>query len=332
MSSPLSVKGKFAIVTGGGSGKPPPPSPNQTRAQPPTLKSIGINFAFTKLLLQRGCSVVIGDLSLRPESEALLSQYPYKEGGGGGGDGPSVLFHRTNVTSWPDLASLFARCVSAFGAVDIIVPGAGVFEPPASGFWAPPQTATNRDTPSADPADASPGSYLSLDVNLTHPIRLSQLGIGYWTKRGRPGTLVHVSSIAGHVVGVAHPLYHASKHGLHAFVRSLGPLRDAVGIRVSAIAPAAVNTPLWTEAPDKKHLASPEQDLELSPDAVAAAMLDLCEDPAHGDGTILELMAHGRRRVVPLYHADPPALAPMPWLAAVSADLLGKLKNEGLDV
>ncbi|KAI1738241.1 short chain dehydrogenase [Xylaria scruposa] len=304
--SSLSVEGKFAIVTGGGS---------------------GINLAFSKLLLQRGCSVMIGDLALRPEAKELISQYPHKEGG----SGPSALFHQTDVTSWPQLSSLFEKSLSSFGRVDIIVPGAGVFEPHFSAFWNPPKTATNPDSPSIDPADGEPGSYKSIEINLTHPIRLSQLGIGYWTKNKLPGTLVHTSSIAGHATGLGVPLYFASKHGLHGFVRSLGALRDAVGIRVSAVAPATVQTPLWTDAPDKKHLVE-NRDFELLPEAVAEAMLELCENPEYGNGTILEV-TNGQTRVVPLFNADPPPpRARMPAIVSITTDLLERLKTDGLNV
>lgn len=120
------------------------------------------------------------------------------------------------------------------------MPGAGIFEPAWSSFWHAPKTASNPDTKSHDAAEAEPGTYAVIDVNLTHPIRLSQLAIGHWTQTHRPGCLVHVSSIAGHAFGFGTPLYFASKHGLHAFVRSLGEMRDRVGIRCSAVAPGAV--------------------------------------------------------------------------------------------
>ncbi|KAI8632885.1 short chain dehydrogenase [Xylariaceae sp. FL1651] len=306
--STLSVAGKCAIVTGAGS---------------------GINHAFAELLLQRGCSVVIGDLALRPEAEKLLTEYPYKEGD----SNASAVFHRTDVTSWPQLSSLFDKCLSLFGRVDIIVPGAGLFEPPFSGFWNPPKTATNPNSPSTDSADGEPGSYKQLEVNLTHPIRLSQLGIGYWTKNKMPGTLVHVSSIAGHATGIGTPLYFASKHGLHGFVRSLGSLRDSVGIRVSAIAPGSVKTPMWTEAPDKKHLTRDGKDLTIEPETIAEAMLELCENPEYGDGTILEVI-NDHKRVVPLYNADPPPSRAfeMPDLGIAWSELTEKLKTDGLDV
>jgi NAD(P)-dependent dehydrogenase (short-subunit alcohol dehydrogenase family) len=215
----LSVAGKYAIVTGAGS---------------------GINLEFARALLQRGCSVLIGDLALRPEAQALVNQYPPPAASSGAAPKPHVLFHKTNVASWPQLSSLFDRGVTAFPQVDIVVGGAGIFEPKWSAFWNAPKTATNPDSESSDPADAEPGTYASIDVNLTHPIRLSQLAIGYWMKKQLPGCLVHVSSIAGHSVGIGSPLYFASKSGLHAFVRSLGALKETSNIRVSAVAPGTV--------------------------------------------------------------------------------------------
>ncbi|KAI0426747.1 short chain dehydrogenase [Xylaria sp. FL1042] len=308
MSSNLSVQGKIAIVTGAGS---------------------GINLAFAKLLLQNGCSVAIGDLALRPEAEDLISKFPHKEGG----SGPSAIFHPTDVTSWPALSSLFEKALSSFGRVDIIVPGAGVFEPHFSAFWNPPKTATNPESTSLDSAEGAPGSYKSLDINLTHPIRLSQLGIGYWTKNKLPGTLVCVSSIAGHAAGIGAPLYQTSKHGIHGFVRSMGALKDAVGIRVSAVAPGTVNTPIWTEADDKKHLVKDGRGLEIQPETVAEAMLDLCENPEYGDGTILEVL-NDHKRVVPLYHADPPPpkAFDIPAFATITMEVIERLKTTGLDV
>lgn len=213
----LSVEGKHAVITGGGS---------------------GINLAFARLLLGKGCSVILADLQLRPESEALLDEFPHPPSSPGK---PSALFHKTNVASWPQLASLWSRAVSVFPAVEIVVAGAGVFEPRWSSFWEAPRTeGTNPTSESRDPADGDPGHYAVLDVNLTHPIRLSQLAISHWTQRKEKGCLVHVGSMAGYCASINTPLYFASKHGLHGFVRSLGGLRDELGIRVGLVAPGTV--------------------------------------------------------------------------------------------
>lgn len=209
----LSVAGKHAVITGAAS---------------------GINLAFARLLLSHGCSVVLADLHLRPESQALLDAHPHPPPSSSS-DKPSALFHKTDVTSWPQLSSLWSHALEVFPAVEIVVPGAGIFEPRWSSFWEPPGTSESKD-----PADAEPGHYAVLDVNLTHPIRLSQLAIGHWTRNGQKGCIVHVGSIAGYTSAINTPLYFASKHGLHGFVRSLAGLRDELGIRVGCVAPGSV--------------------------------------------------------------------------------------------
>ena len=99
----MSVEGKTAIITGAGS---------------------GINFSFTKLLLSKGCNVVIADLALRPEAQALLSQYPSSSS-----SGTKAIFQKTDVTDWAQLDKMFEVAISHFGGADIVCPGAGVYEP-----------------------------------------------------------------------------------------------------------------------------------------------------------------------------------------------------------
>lgn len=99
----FSVKGQSAIITGAGS---------------------GINFSFAALLLSHGCSVLIADLSLRPEAEKLVQEYSTKEQ-----DKPRAVFQKTDVTDWPQLKRMFEVGVQEFGKIDIVCPGAGVYEP-----------------------------------------------------------------------------------------------------------------------------------------------------------------------------------------------------------
>ncbi|KAI3540764.1 hypothetical protein CABS03_13714 [Colletotrichum abscissum] len=315
----LSVAGKYAVITGAGS---------------------GINLAFARLLLEKGCSVIIGDLALRHEAQKLLEQYPHPQPGSNtsnnknNSDRPSALFQETNVASWPSLSRLWSSALSSFPQIDIVVPGAGLFEPAWSSFWHPPKTGTNPDSESRDAADAEPGTYAVLDVNLTHPIRLSQLAIGYWTQEGKGGCLVHVSSIAGHAAGIGSPLYIASKHGLHGFVRCMAGMRDRLGIRCSAVAPGAVMTPMWSEDPGKKHMTQGEGvELFLEPEEVARGMLELCENPEYGNGTILEV-SKGATRVVPLYRAEPPSGVGvvLPRLAENAEKVWKKLEGPGLRI
>ncbi|KXJ93927.1 NAD-dependent 15-hydroxyprostaglandin dehydrogenase [Microdochium bolleyi] len=311
-----SVQGKVALITGAGS---------------------GINYEFAKLLLSKGCSVMIGDLAVRPEAQALLDQYPLSSQQQPEAPNRHVsvaLFHKTDVRSWPQLSALWAATLSAFsGRCDIVVPGAGLFEPAWSSFWQAPRTPTNQDSPSRDgDSDGGIGHYALLDVNLVHPIRLSQLAIGHWTTQKQQGDLIHVSSMAGRTAFLAAPMYIASKHGINGFVKSLGALRDSLGIRVSAVAPGAVNTPMWADDPTKASISDGGKDIALGPEEIALGMLELFEDPALGDGTILEVSL-GKRFVVPLYTDVPPTIDPTPIdYGAQQERLLAGIKEHGLKV
>jgi hypothetical protein len=62
-------------------------------------------------------------------------------------------------------------------------------------------------------------------------------------------------------------------------------------------------------------------------------MLELCENPEYGDGTILEVMKD-HQRVVPLYNADRPPASKLGVDAVHKAydQLLERLGTEGLNV
>ena len=98
----MSVKSKTAILTGAGS---------------------GITFCFAQLLLSKGCNVVIADLKLRPESEALVAQYPLTS------SGAKAVFQKTDVADWEQVDKMFEIAIEHFGGADIVCPGAGVYEP-----------------------------------------------------------------------------------------------------------------------------------------------------------------------------------------------------------
>ena len=73
------------------------------------------------------------------------------------------------------------------------------------------------------------------------------------------------------------PLYNAAKHGINGFVRSMAPLEQKLNIRVTAVAPGLIKTPLWTDHPEKMRWVAEEVDEWVTPEEVASAMLDLIE-------------------------------------------------------
>ncbi|KAF7921792.1 hypothetical protein EAE99_007555 [Botrytis elliptica] len=258
----LEVEGKVAIVTGAGS---------------------GINLAFATLLLSKGCNVVIADLSLQPAATQLLTTY---------------------TSTSPDSSSPGTPTPPQSG-IDILVPGAGLFDPLFSNFYNPPGTPLSQDTHHLHPppslekplqgnqsnttspnVNPFPGSFHTLNVNITHPIRLTQMGVEYWTSSHRSGRVICVGSVAGQIGVMETPLYHASKFAITGFVRSVAGLEE-LGIRVTAIAPALVQTPIWSHQPDKMTMLTSDQRW-IPAEAVAEAMLELLTRAEYVGGTILE--------------------------------------------
>jgi NAD(P)-dependent dehydrogenase (short-subunit alcohol dehydrogenase family) len=61
---------------------------------------------------------------------------------------------------------------------------------------------------------------------------------------GRGGSIVATASVAGLLGFAPDPLYTAVKHGVVGLVRALGPALGPKGIRINAVCPGIVDTPL----------------------------------------------------------------------------------------
>ena len=281
------VRNKTAVVTGSGS---------------------GIGLEFSRLLLQQGANVLFADIALRREAEKLIDEYQSPLA--------RAVFVKTDVTSWSDLNAMFDAAEQHFGSVDIVCPGSGIFEPHWSNFWHPPGSPESKD-------DALSGRYKILDLNLTHPIRVTQMAISRFLSASppvslsNPKSIVHIASVSAQITTIMFPLYCVSKHGTQAFVRCLGDLEKTNGIRVTAVDPGIVKTPIWLEHPEKLQLLDQENDGWVTPQDVAKVMLACVEDseiesgvegeePIHiHGGSCLEILAGGVRDV-PLFNNPGP--------------------------
>ena len=196
---------------------------------------------------------------------------------------------------------MFAQATSTFGETDIVCPGAGIYDPPWSNFWHPPGTQASKDT-------VSGSRYATLDINVVHPIRCTQLAIAAFLASQRTNPPQHktnrkqkrvliVSSIAGQTSNLHTPIYVAAKHGMNGFVRSLAALDARFGIRVNGVAPGVIKTPLWTEHPEKLQFIEGAKDEWASPEEVAEAMLRCLVDDGLPGGSILEV-GKGQTRMV----------------------------------
>lgn len=87
------------------------------------LIQVGINLSFARLLLEGGCNVLIADLGLRPEAKVIVDKHSGK------GNTARAVFQQTDVTDWQQLDRMFEVAEREFGEIDVVCPGAGVYEP-----------------------------------------------------------------------------------------------------------------------------------------------------------------------------------------------------------
>ena len=175
-----------------------------------------INQNLAQALYERGVSLLILDMACRHEARQWLSSVSQKSG-------PLAFFKSTDVTSWEQLEDAFNYFSTKFGgAPEIVVAGAGIYEASSNGFWNDSDRASH---------------YKLMDINLTHPIKLTRIAIRRLNAAKFPGVILHISSIVAQKPSIILPLYAVSKAGLSHFVRAMAPLQSLTGIRVVDVAP-----------------------------------------------------------------------------------------------
>lgn len=176
-------------------------------------------------------------------------------------------------------------------------------DPHWSNFWHPPGSPSSRDAPDAN-------HYATLDINLTHPIRTTQLALAHFlgakASPTNPKRVVLVSSIAGQTTNLNTPIYVAAKHAVNGFIRSLAALEPRLGVRVNGVAPGVIRTPLWTEHPEKLFYVDEARDEWATAEEVAEAMLQCVEEEELVGGTVLEV-GKGQTRVVAQFNDPGPS-------------------------
>lgn len=129
------------------------------------------------------------------------------------------------------------------------------------------------------------------------------------------------ASIAGILGSYGTPMYCATKHAMVGFVRSMAAADELEGVKVAGVCPGYdqsicptaatnksrfVNTPLWTDAPNRLEQYSTENAKMLTPEEVADGMLSVIQDGKYGGGSLLELSPN-ERRTIPEWNISPPS-------------------------
>jgi NAD(P)-dependent dehydrogenase (short-subunit alcohol dehydrogenase family) len=177
----------------------------------------GIGLASVRRLAAEGAKVVIGDL------DPVAGKTAADEVGG--------LFVPTDVTDGAAVDNLFQQAFDTFGSVDIAFNNAGI---------SPPEDASILDT-------GLEAWRKVQEVNLTSVYLCCKAAIPYMQRQGK-GSIINTASFVA-VMGAATSQisYSASKGGVLAMSRELGVEFARQGIRVNALCPGPVNTPLLQE-------------------------------------------------------------------------------------
>lgn len=177
----------------------------------------GIGLATARRLAAEGAKVVIADLS----DEA--GQAAASEVGG--------IFVRTDVTDEQQVKDLFQKCRDEYGSVDIAFNNAGI---------SPADDASIMDT-------GIEAWRRVQEVNLTSVYYCCKYALEHMREQ-RSGSIINTASFVA-VMGAATSQisYSASKGGVLSMSRELGVQFAREGIRVNALCPGPVNTPLLKE-------------------------------------------------------------------------------------
>jgi NAD(P)-dependent dehydrogenase (short-subunit alcohol dehydrogenase family) len=179
----------------------------------------GMGAATVRLCVAAGALVYFGDIQDERGADLAASV------------GPAATFVHCDVTDEADVAGLVDRAVAATGRLDCLVNNAG---------WHPPHK----------PIDEF--SY----QEFRDLFELNMMSMFAACKRALPhlrrvrGNIINISSLVG-IMGQLHAAtYVATKGAITAFTKALAVDEAAHDVRVNAISPGNVYTPLWQEAID----------------------------------------------------------------------------------
>jgi NAD(P)-dependent dehydrogenase (short-subunit alcohol dehydrogenase family) len=214
----------------------------------------GIGLATVKRFAEEGAQIVIGDLDVE-RGEKIVTDV-------------AGLFVRCDVTSKEDVDALFRTAKDTYGHVDIAFNNAGI---------SPPEDDSILDT------DLDAWRKVQ-DVNLTSVYLCCKAVLPYMLEQKR-GSIINTASFVA-VMGAATSQisYSASKGGVLSMSRELGVQFAREGVRVNALCPGPVNTPLLQElfATDEdraqRRLVHVPMGRFAEPEEIADAVLFLASD------------------------------------------------------
>lgn len=213
--------------------------------------SSGIGRATATALAEAGAAVAVG--ARRGSALAELAAEL-------GVDGHTVLALPTDVSHRDQVDRAVATVVERFGRIDVMVNAAGL------------------NTQHRRMSDLSQGDWERVvGINLTGAFNTTQAVLPTMRSHGG-GLIIQFSSVSGRWGDMSGPAYQASKHGVVGLCQATMVEERQNGIRVSAVLPGLVDTPIL-----QNRLVPPTRetlDKALQPEDLAQACVFLATLPA----------------------------------------------------
>lgn len=172
---------------------------------------------------EEGAKVVVADMNIEGAQEVVQEIIE---------NGYQALAIKADITKTEDIHNMVDKTKEVFGSIDILVNNAGIFD----------KYQTSLDT------DLDKWNFL-LNINLTSTFQLSNAVLPDMIEK-QNGAIVNIASVAGLVAGRGGAAYTTAKHAVIGYTKHLASEYAKYNIKINAIAPGTIETPLIKDVAD----------------------------------------------------------------------------------
>jgi len=231
-----------------------------------TGASQGIGRAVAIRLAQEGASVAINFIGPPADAEETLVRLRAASAERGHGDRDHFVVH-ADIGIEADIARMFETVLARWPRLDCLVNNAGF----------------QRESPS-EALDVETYRRI-LEVNLNGAVFCAQKALAHFVARGGGGNIINCSSVHQIIPKPGYLAYSISKGAMASLTRTLALEFAGRGIRVNAVGPGAIDTPInaaWTN--DQAKRAAVESHIPLgrvgTPEEIAGVFAFLASEEA----------------------------------------------------